>query len=196
MFTARTANTFAILSALLIPSLVYLSALVLLQVLRCQLAPKAPRLFTALGMALVLLLPLLHIALYRGMPDLLGVAFAFMIMALLTGYNFSVAAPARLVSLTVFTGLLIVTRRSYMFTVVVLFGFYGIWTLVQAVRRRQKTAALRFVKFAVVSLLCVGLPLAQCSGGLSKRTTVTAMPPTRQGAFCRNCTINISISVF
>lgn len=160
MFTARTANTFAILSALLIPSLVYLSALVLLQVLRCQLAPKAPRLFTALGMALVLLLPLLHIALYRGMPDLLGVAFAFMIMALLTGYNFSVAAPARLVSLTVFTGLLIVTRRSYMFTVVVLFGFYGIWTLVQAVRRRQKTAALRFVKFAVVSLLCVGLPLA------------------------------------
>lgn len=160
MFTARTANTFAILCALLIPSLVYLSALVLLQVLRRQLAPKAPRLFTALGMAFVLLLPLLHIALYRGMPDLLGVAFAFMIMALLTGYDFSVASPARLVSLTTFTGLLIVTRRSYMFTVVVLFLFYGIWALAQAACRRQKTAALRFLKFAVVSVLCVGIPLA------------------------------------
>lgn len=107
MFTARTANTFAILCALLIPSLVYFSALVLLQVLRRQLAPKSPRLFTALGMAFVLLLPLLHIALYRGMPDLLGVNFDFMLMALLTGYDFDVPAPARLVCVTTFTGLLI-----------------------------------------------------------------------------------------
>ena len=97
MFTARTANTFAILCALLIPSLVYFSALVFLLVLRRQLAPRAPRLFTVLGMAFVLLMPLVHVALYRGMPDLLGVAFAFMLMALLTGYDFDHPAPARLV---------------------------------------------------------------------------------------------------
>lgn len=160
MFTARTANTFAILCALLIPSLVYGSALVLLQVLRRQLAPRAPRLFTALGMAFVLLLPLLHIALYRGMPDLLGVAFAFMIMALLTGYDFTAPAPARLVCLAVFTGMLIVTRRSYMFTVVVLFLFYGVWTLFRAIRNRRKGAFVRFWQFAIASLVCVGLPLA------------------------------------
>lgn len=160
MFTARTANTFAILSALLIPTLVYGSALVFLVVLRRQLEPRAPRLFTALGMVFVLLLPLLHIALYRGMPDLLGVAFAFMIMALLTGYDFSTPALSRLVSLATFTGLLIVTRRSYMFTVVVLFLFYGVAVLATALRHRRKSAALRFVRFAVVSLLCVGLPLA------------------------------------
>lgn len=160
MFTARTANTFAILCALLIPSLVYGSALVLLQVLRRQLAPRVPRLFTALGMAFVLLLPLLHIALYRGMPDLLGVAFAFMIMALLTGYDFTAPAPARLVCLAVFTGMLIVTRRSYMFTVVVLFLFYGVWTLFRAIRNRRKGAFVRFWQFAIASLVCVGLPLA------------------------------------
>ena len=78
MLTPRTANTFALLCALLIPSLVYYSAWLLLTVLRRKLQPKAPVLFTALSMAFVLLLPLLHIALYRGMPDLLGVAFAFM----------------------------------------------------------------------------------------------------------------------
>ncbi len=44
-------------------------------------------------MAFVLLLPLLHIALYRGMPDLLGVAFAFMLFALGVGYDFSGPAP-------------------------------------------------------------------------------------------------------
>lgn len=160
MFTARTANTFAILCALLFPSLVYFSALVLLQVLRRQLNPKAPRLFTALGMAFVLLLPLLHIALYRGMPDLLGVAFAFMLMALLTGYDFDVPAPARLVSVATFTGLLILTRRSYMFTVVVIFLFYGVRVLLQAARHRRKGAFVRFWQFAVVSLVCVGGPLA------------------------------------
>lgn len=160
MFTNRTANTFAILCALLIPSLVYLSALALLQVLRSRLAPRAPRLFTALGMAFVLLMPLVHIALYRGMPDLLGVAFAFMMMALLTGYDFDAPAPARLVSLAVFTGLLIVTRRSYMFTVATLFLFYGIRVLVGAARRRRWAVWGRFWRFAGLSLLCVGVPLA------------------------------------
>lgn len=160
MFTARTANTFAILCGLLIPSLVYFSALVLLGVLRRQLAPRAPRLFTALGMAFVLLMPLLHVALYRGMPDLLGVAFAFMLMALLTGYDFDFPAPARLVCLTTFTGLLILTRRSYMFTVVTIFLFYGIRVLARALRGRNRGALVRFVQFAVVSVLCVGLPLA------------------------------------
>ena len=160
MFTDRTANTFALLSALVFPSLVYLGALVLLAVLRRQLAPRAPRLFTALGLAFTLLLPLLHVALYRGMPDVLGVAFALMLLALVAGYDFSAPAPARLTCLAAFTGLLIVTRRSYMFTVVTLFLFYGVWVLARALRRRQKGAAVRFAKFAAASLACVGLPLA------------------------------------
>lgn len=160
MFTDRTANTFALLSALAFPSLVYLGALALLAVLRRQLAPRAPRLFTALGLAFTLLLPLLHVALYRGMPDVLGVAFALMLLALVAGYDFSAPAPARLTCLAAFTGLLIVTRRSYMFTVVTLFLFYGVWVLARAARRRQTGAAVRFAQFAAASLACVGLPLA------------------------------------
>ena len=160
MFTDRTANTFALLSALAFPSLVYLGALALLAVLRRQLAPRAPRLFTALGLAFTLLLPLLHVALYRGMPDVLGVAFALMLLALIAGYDFSAPAPARLTCLAAFTGLLIVTRRSYMFTVVTLFLLYGVWVLARAAHRRQKGAAVRFAQFAAASLACVGLPLA------------------------------------
>ena len=159
MFTPRTANTFALLCALLIPSLVYYSAWLLLTVLRRKLQPKAPVLFTALSMAFVLLLPLLHIALYRGMPDLLGVAFAFMLLALGVGYDFSQSAPARLVSLAAFTGMLMLTRRSYMFTVVAFFLLYGVWVLARAARARQVQTALRFGRFAAASLVCVGVPL-------------------------------------
>ena len=159
MFTARTANTFALLCALLIPTLVYYSAWVLLAVLRRQLRPRAPRVFTALGLAMTTLLPLLHIALYRGMPDLLGVAFALMLLALGIGYDFTAPAPARLVSLAAFTGLLMLTRRSYMFTVVAFFVLYGVWVLARAALHKQGGAALRLVKFAVASLVCVGAPL-------------------------------------
>ena len=148
MFTPRTANTFALLCALLIPSLVYYSAWLFVTVLRRKLQPKAPVLFTALSMAFVLLLPLLHIALYRGMPDLLGVAFAFMLLALGVGYDFSQPAPARLVSLAAFTGMLMLTRRSYMFTVVAFFLLYGVWVLARAARARQVQTALRFGRFA------------------------------------------------
>ena len=159
MFTARTANTFALLCALLIPTLVYYSAWVLLAVLRRQLRPRAPRVFTALGLAMTTLLPLLHIALYRGMPDLLGVAFALMLLALGIGYDFTAPAPARLVSLAAFTGLLMLTRRSYMFTVVAFFVLYGVWVLARVALQKQGGAALRLVKFAVASLVCVGVPL-------------------------------------
>ena len=157
--TPRTANTFALLCALLIPSLVYYSAWLLLTVLRRKLQPKAPVLFTALSIAFVQLLPLLHIALYRGMPDLLGVAFAFMLLALGVGYDFSQPASARLVSLAAFTGMLMLTRRSYMFTVVAFFLLYGIWVLARAARARQVQTALRFGRFAAASLVCVGVPL-------------------------------------
>lgn len=159
MFTTRTANTFALLCALLIPTLVYYSAWVLLAVLRRQLRPRAPRVFTALGLAMTTLLPLLHIALYRGMPDLLGVAFALMLLALGIGYDFTAPAPARLVSLAAFTGLLMLTRRSYMFTVVAFFVLYGVWVLARAASQKQGGAALRLIKFAVASLVYVGVPL-------------------------------------
>ena len=119
MFTPRTANTFALLCALLIPTLVYYSAWVFLTVLRQKLEPRAPYLFTALSMAFVLLL----------------------------------------VSLAAFTGLLMLTRRSYMFTVVSFFLLYGIWVLARAACTKQGGAAVRFVKFAAASLFCVGVPL-------------------------------------
>ena len=159
MFTPRTANTFALLGGLLIPTLVYLSAWVFLAALRKKLEPKAPTIFTALSLAFVVLLPLVHIALYRGMPDLLGVAFAFMLLALGLGYDFTAPAPARLVSMAAFTGLLMLTRRSYMFTVVAYFLLYGVWVLGRAALQKQAGAAVRLVKFATVSLVCVGVPL-------------------------------------
>ena len=159
MFTPRTANTFALLCALLIPSLVYYSAWIFLTVLRQKWQPKDPVLFTVLSMAFVLLLPLLHIALYRGMPDLLGVAFAFMLFALGTGYDFGKPDLARLVSLAAFTGLLMLTRRSYMFTVVTFFLLYGVWVLAGAALHKQAQTVLHFVKFAAASLICVGAPL-------------------------------------
>ena len=159
MFTPRTANTFALLGGLLIPTLVYLSTWVFLAALRKKLEPKAPTLFTALSLAFVVLLPLVHIALYRGMPDLLGVAFAFMLLALGLGYDFTAPAPARLISMAAFTGLLMLTRRSYMFTVVAYFLLYGVWVLGRAALQKQAGAAVRLVKFATVSLVCVGVPL-------------------------------------
>ena len=159
MFTPRTANTFALLGGLLIPTLVYLSAWVFLAALRKKLEPKAPTLFTALSLAFVVLLPLVHIALYRGMPDLLGVAFAFMLLALGLGYDFTAPAPARLISMAAFTGLLMLTRRSYMFTVVAYFLLYSVWVLGRAALQKQAGAAVRLVKFAAVSLVCVGVPL-------------------------------------
>ena len=159
MFTPRTANTFALLGGLLIPTLVYLSAWVFLAAMRKKLEPKAPTLFTALSLAFVVLLPLVHIALYRGMPDLLGVAFAFMLLALGLGYDFTAPAPARLISMAAFTGLLMLTRRSYMFTVVAYFLLYSVWVLGRAALQKQAGAAVRLVKFAAVSLVCVGVPL-------------------------------------
>ena len=158
-FSSRTANAYATLGAVLIPTLVYLAAAVLLAVLVRRFTPRAPRLFFALGIGITLCLPLLHAALYRGMPDLLGVAFALLILALAIGYDFSTPAPARLVCLTVLTGLLILTRRCYLFWVAAFYLLYGLWVLFRAVKAKNGPALRRFITFAGISLLCVGLPL-------------------------------------
>jgi len=159
MFTDRTANTFVMICAVGIPSLVYAGALVLLCVLRRCWTPRAPRLFTALGMALTLFFPLLHIALYRGMPDLLGVAFALMLLALGAEYRFEMPAFTRLVCMAAFTGLLMLTRRCYMFWVAAYFVLYGLGVLLRAIRQKQPETAKRLLKFAGLSLLFVGGPL-------------------------------------
>ena len=193
MFTPRTANTFALLCALLIPSLVYYSAWLLLTVLRRKLQPKAPVLFTALSMTFVLLLPLLHIALYRGMPDLLGVAFAFMLLALGVGYDFSQPAPARLVSLAAFTGMLMLTRRSYMFTVVAFFCCmaFGCWPALHAPGRYRPpcaSAGLPQPRWSASAYRC-----CRCSGASPRPTTVTATRPTRPAAFWQSWPTSVSI---
>lgn len=160
MFTDRTANTYAMLSGMFLPWPVYLSALVLLARLRELLRLRYARLFTALGLAATALFPLLHAALYRGMPDMLGVAWALMLLALLAGYDGSTPAPARLTCLTVFTGLLLVTRRCYMFTVIVLFAAWALWVVASALRRRDGAALKRLLLFGTISIAVVGGALA------------------------------------
>lgn len=160
MFTDRTANTCALLWTVLFPAVVYLGAAILLAVLGRRLGPKAPRLFFALGMAGTLLLPLLHVSLYIGMPDMLGVGFALVLLALGAEYDFTAPAPGRLTCMTVLTGMLLLTRRCYMSWVGSYFLLYGLWVLAAALRRRQWPAARRLLAFAGLSLLTVGGALA------------------------------------
>lgn len=150
-----SANTFALTAALLIPPLTYYSAALLLAALRRRWQVAAPRLFFVLGLCSLAFLPLTHIALYRGMPDLLGVAFALMILALAVGYDFSAPAPVRLVGMAAFTALLIVTRRCYLFTAAAFYLLYGVWVLL----RRERGSIVRLLRFAGLSIVCVGGPL-------------------------------------
>lgn len=161
LLTDRTANSYALVSAVWIPPVVYLSAMAVLLVLARRFQVRSPRLFFTLGMTAAALFPLLHKVLYTGMPDVLGVAFALMILALASGYDFSAPAPARLVCLTVFTGLLMVTRRCYLFTVIAFFLLYAVWVIASALRGPSaKNALLRFLRFGVLSVVCVGGALA------------------------------------
>lgn len=160
MFTDRTANTYATVEAMLFPALVYLGAAMLLAVLARRAAPRSPRLFFAAGMAMTVFFPLLHSDLYIGMPDMLGVGFMLVLLALGFGYDFSAPAPSRLVCMTVFTGMVMVTRRCYMSGVSSYFLLYGLWVLVGALLRRRWEAVRRLLRFAGLSLLVVGGALA------------------------------------
>ncbi len=75
MFTPRTANTFALLCGLWCPRWSITAHGCCWRCCAASAGPKRPCL-PRWAWRLTTLLPLLHIALYRGMPDLLGVAFA------------------------------------------------------------------------------------------------------------------------
>ena len=107
--------------------------------------------------------PLLHAAYLNGQPDVLGVAFAMLILLLTQGYSFERMEPGRLVTLFFATVLLILCRRWYLFWAVAYFACYAFSVASLALcgqdAAQRRKVLLRLIAFGAGSVLLGALLL-------------------------------------
>lgn len=148
-FVPQTPDWFVAVSAFAILPVLYWAIAICLKLLENILEPKRSGFFFAAGMLLAGCLPLTHQALLYGQPDLLGLVFAFLIIALTLPYDFAKPDLLRYALLSLLTVMVISARRWYLFWVVVYYACYGVSIVLRILREKRWDKLRHFLTFAL-----------------------------------------------
>ncbi|HWQ98218.1 MAG TPA: hypothetical protein VN538_09045 [Clostridia bacterium] len=148
-FVPQTPDWFVTVSAFTILPFLYWAIAICLKLLEQFLEPKRSGLFFAAGMLLCGCLPLIHQALLYGQPDVLGLVFALLIIALTVSCDFAKPDPLRYALLALITVMAIATRRWYLFWVVVYYACYAASVVLRVLREKRTDKLKHFLTFAL-----------------------------------------------
>ena len=158
-FVPQTPDWFVAVSAFAILPVLYWAVAICLKILENILEPKRGGFFFASGMLLAGCLPLIHQALLYGQPDVLGLVFALLIIALTLQYDFTKPDPLRYALLALLTVMAISARRWYLFWVVAYYACYAASVVVRALREKSRGQLKHLLMFALLAggAVCVTL---------------------------------------
>lgn len=151
-FVPQTPDWFVAVSAFTVLPFLYWAIAICLKLLEQYLEPKRSGFFFAAGMLLSGCLPLIHQALLYGQPDVLGLVFALLIVALTLSCDFTKRDLIRYALLALLTVVAIAARRWYLFWVVVYYACYAASVVLRVVREKRMEQFKHFLTFA----LCAG----------------------------------------
>jgi len=160
-FTDLSNNSFcASLSfSVLVPYIITVSAFALKMMNLLKL--KGTRRTVALGVGLfaVSCQPQLYYTIYHSMPDMFGLVSIFMMMTLLSDYDFSKLDLPRLACIWLLTVYAVFTRRWYSFFVVSFWGVMGISHFVGSIYRKDWKRLRNLIVFAAFSIVFAAMCL-------------------------------------
>lgn len=135
--TNETINNY-ILSYILVYTPYLIVALsTLLKKLSKNLNIKKESLFFNIGLFSFLLFPILHATAIYGQPDFFGLAFIFLIIALTINYDFKQLQMDRLILILLITFMLTISRRWYLYWIVVYYLCYVIKILIDNMKDKD-----------------------------------------------------------
>jgi hypothetical protein len=151
-FVPQTPDWFVAVASYAILPMLYWVIAICLKLLENILEPKRNGFFFAAGMLLAGCLPLMHQTMLYGQPDLIGLVFAFLIIALTLPYDFTKQDPLRYVLLTLLTVMAISARRWYLFWLIAYYACYAASVVLRAWREKRWEKLKHLLTFA----LCAG----------------------------------------
>lgn len=153
LFTGRSINAFMVCYAIICFVPMWFALLMGAKYLAQQLPACHTALYYPLCMAVMVLWPMFLWPATHGMPDAFGLTFAAVIALLCADYRFETLPWPRLLAIFAATFALILTRRWYMFWILVFYAVYVLAVLVGAVRRKTLGSTLKH-------MLLFGIPSA------------------------------------
>lgn len=123
-FTDETINSYLLSYILVYTPYLILALSIFLKKLSQKLNIKKESLFFNLGLFVFLLSPILHATAIYGQPDFFGLTFIFLIIVLTMNYDFKKFEVVRLILILLITFMLIISRRWYLYFVVVYYLCY------------------------------------------------------------------------
>lgn len=152
-FTNQTINSYVLSCVLVFIPYIIISLSILLNKLIDVFKVKEKDGFFLLGIVTLILFPITHATFIYGQPDIFGLAFMFLVIALTLDYNFEKLEPLRLFLLLIITFMLLITRRWYMYFILSYFICYGMSIILLNIKNKDKI--FKIIKNCILYLLIV-----------------------------------------
>ena len=154
-FTSKTPNAYIMSCALVfIPYLVITFSVLLKKLITLFNLKNDNHIFTV-GLIAFVTIPIVHTTFILGQPDLFGLAFIFLIIALTIDYDFYKKDPVRLFLIGILSFFLIISRRWYMYFILVYFLCYGSTLIILNLKDKKRLKAI--LKYALKYLFIVAI---------------------------------------
>ena len=154
-FTNRNINSYLLSSVIIFIPYIIISLSILIKVIINKLKIKKENLFLNLSLIIFSIMPILHATFIYGQPDLFGLSFIFLMVALTINYEFEKLEIERLILLFIITYMLLITRRWYMYFILSYYVCYVIKILVTNLKDRKKI--IKIIKNGLLLALIAGL---------------------------------------
>ncbi len=137
-FSKRTANAYVLSCVLLFIPYIVISLSILLKKIIKVFKIKNEKLFFPVALIMFMLFPIVHATFIYGQPDIFGIAFIFLIIALTIDYNFYKLDYEKLFEIGVITFMLLISRRWYMYFILTYYLNYGIYLILSNFKDKKK----------------------------------------------------------
>ena len=154
-FSNKTINAYLISSVLVYIPYIIITFGILVKKLIKVLKIKKEQLFFISAVAIFSLFPMLHSTFIYGQPDLFGLTFIYLIIALTIDYDFYNLDYERLFEVGIITFMLLITRRWYMYFIITYYFLYGITIIILNIKDKKRLKTI--LKHALCYILIVGL---------------------------------------
>ena len=152
-FTNKNINSYIASCVIIyVPYIILALAILLKKVIqKYEVSQKKENKFIVLSLLAFVLFPILHATFIYGQPDLFGLAFIFLIMALTIDYNFEKIEVERLILILLSTFMLVISRRWYLYWIISYYLCYVLKIFITNFKNKDK------IKRIIKNILLYGI---------------------------------------
>lgn len=154
-FSKKTINAYVLSCVIIFIPYIVLSFSILLKRIIKLFKLKHEKILFTVGLLLLALFPLVHATFIYGQPDIFGLAFIFLIIALTIDYDFYKSDYERQAIIAILTYMLLISRRWYMYFILSYYLCYGLYVIIFNFKDKKKLKEI--LKHAAIYILIVGI---------------------------------------